>query len=180
MWKKILFALFVIAVLAIVASLQIPSGKFPIRTGEEIKDYAYEVLGLPCEGENVYYESSINYTDQMEPDEFGYYGLRATSVIDGKVRIVGYITFAECRVVDEYYPDGRPKKGTFLWRLYFDPNNGWIQQETCNWERLDNCPKDENGEYIWINRDFKENPDYQKYLQLISCDPDDRECWAQD
>jgi len=176
MKDKLAMVVCVVAVLLALLAWSFHS-KYPITTGTEIKQYSYDVLGVPCDPPWIY-ESTIGYTDSMEPDEFGYYGLRGTTVIDGKVKIVGYMTHAECIIIDSYDDQGRPKNGTFAWRLRFDPNNGWIKEETCNWERVNNCPRDENGEYIWIRNDFSENPNYLKYRSLISCDPEDRECWA--
>jgi len=179
-WIDILLITIAVAFFASLAFLDFPArSRFPITTGQEVRDYALDIMEIPCDGPDMYISSSVEFTERMKPDEFGYYGLRATTIIDGKVRIVGYTTFAECVVVEERYPDGKPKSGTFLWRVRFDPNNGWVQQAICNWDLTDDCPTDENGEYIWINRGFKENPDYQKYLQLISCPPEDRDCWAQ-
>ena len=130
---------------------------FPIRTGAEVKSFAYKVLNIECKDDSDWeFETNIDINNY--PDEFGYVGNRITN---SKKKIVGYIIYAECKIITERDEKGRPLGGTFAFRLEFDPNNGWIKKQHCNPEYVD-CSGIER-----IDADLKNNPDYENYLKLI-------------
>lgn len=141
----------------------------PITTEEAMTELANEKLGtvfLACTGENM--EKWTSWTDyEIVPDEHGMYGNKGTTVINGKSEIVTYIMFSECQVTTEWDDEGNPLSGTFLYRFNFDPNNGWVETLTCNYQAYDNCPvNSETGEYINF-RNVGQNPDRLNYMELI-------------
>ncbi|MDX1279017.1 hypothetical protein [Oceanihabitans sediminis] len=140
--------------------------EFPLNTTSGSKLFSLDVMEMECNRTDWEFQTSIR--DNAEPDEYGYYGSRGTSIIDGKSEIVGYMDFAECIITLERDENGLPLSGTFAFRLQFDPNNGWIRTQSCNWDYLpDDCPVDENGNYINIRGlPSSDNPDYEAYLAL--------------
>ena len=139
---------------------------FPIRTTEEAYDYSVENLNIACEGDDFLFETSI--PSDLEPDENGFYGNKGVTIIDGEPKIIAYLTFTGCQITTEYDDQGRPKSGTFAYRLRFDPNNGHINEQSCNWDLYpEQCPKDESGEYILIRGiPYSDNPLYETYINL--------------
>lgn len=137
--------------------------EYPLTNMAEVVSKAEMVLP-PCDGVDWYIQDA---TSDLPVDGFGYYGYRATTIIDGESRIVGYVAFAECIIVLERNPDGTEKSGTFAWRYQIDPNNGYVVMDTCNYDLLpDECPKNPDGSYVWVWNDFSDNPDYETYMGL--------------
>ena len=162
----------VIALIVVLSSGPIDVNDFtPITTEAQAKEFVNTFINFPCEGTSpdgykMVFRTSIPYDNH--PDEFGYYGNKGTTVIDGVSKIVTYDSFAECYVITDYYPDGTEKSGHMVYQLYFDPNNGWVQAETCDYVHYpDKCPKDSNGDYVFIGmRDSRDNPDTKIYQKL--------------
>ena len=48
---------------------------------------------------------------------------------DNTRKIVSFIAFEECKIPLEWDNQGRVIRGTFLYRLEYDPNNGWIKKQ---------------------------------------------------
>ena len=128
----------------------------PLKTSFEVRDFAVGEL-FPCvyEGDDPDVEYRYQSTDDfpLPLDEYGYYGYPSTTVRpDATGRLV-------------------PASGHQVWRLIVDPNNGWIQELVCDYNTFpDKCPKDENGEYIWIRESPFDNPDAETYQALPTGD----------
>lgn len=142
----------------------------PISAQGKHKEYVTNVTQIPCEEENMIYEDGFMYNPIHTPDEYGYYGYKGTTLINGSSKIVQYKEWFECKLIEEYDENGFPKSGTFLYRLEYDPNNGFIYKHLCNYENKlvkHSCPKNESGDYIQIDVNIKTNPNYNTYLALI-------------
>jgi hypothetical protein len=120
-------------------------------------------IDIPCEGPDCIFESTIHEAGipvEYE-DENGIthtlYGHPGTTLINGETKIVTFQVWAECRTITERYPDGRPKKGSFKYRLNYDPNNDFVHK----FSTADMQP----GEVIeeWVDK----NPNYDFYKTLI-------------
>jgi len=81
---------------------------------------------------------SMKWISEMEQKQTA----RATRC--NRSTIVGYIMLFECKLIDEWYPDGTPAGGKVGLDFRFDPNNGFIYQLMCNYIRYDNCPVKEH------------------------------------
>lgn len=168
----------------------------PIVSLEALSTFTNDLLGIACDRENWTLETTVGLSN--DTDIYGYYGNRGSMIVNGTPHIVAYISFAECKIATEFYPEendslitsaaplyfyiegdnvpswvyhtleATPSGGTFAYRLSFDPNNGYIYQQTCNYNFLpDECPKDENGTYVWIDDyDPVKNPNYEAYFTL--------------
>lgn len=143
----------------------------PITTWEQAFDLAVAKFGSEeiwnCEREDMIKIPTAIPNGTIPIDEFGNYGYRGTTLINNKTEIVGYSVLFECDIVKEWDELGRPKSGVEGLRFQFDPNNGWIERLICNSIEYENCPKNENGEYIWIRESPFNNPDREKYMELI-------------
>jgi len=170
----------------------------PVTTAADSKAAAEMTMGITCgvpEGQDyIMYERDgvmYNLTDKdfeweslgdypVPEEEFNgkvYYGYKGTSLIDNKSEIVTFTMDEECRITLEYDEQGRPKMGTFLFDLSYDPNNGWVRVFICNYNILgdeclkcdDTTPEDDCYDG-YVNVHFKgmdKNPDYEEYLSLI-------------
>ena len=147
-------------------------------------------IDIPCEGPDCIFESTIEYAGipKEYTDENGVvhtlYGLPATTLIDGESKIVSFQVFAECRTITERDEQGRPKSGSFKYRLNYDPNNdfihkfstadmGWTCNECDKWFNVlgDNkgCPYCDSLDLKldWIEEWVDKNPNYEFYKTLI-------------
>lgn len=142
---------------------------YPITTMNEAFELAIDKFGSEdiwnCDQDNMIKEIYIE--GDLPLDEFGLYGYRATTLINDERKIVNYVVYFECKIINEWYPDGKPKRGMMGLNFKFDPNNGWIQYLICNNEIYDDCPKDDEGDYIRIMADHTNNPNYEMYYGLI-------------
>jgi len=145
----------------------------PISTEARAIEYTNELMTFPCEGLSpggfpLSFRSSIPYDQEM--NEYGLYGNRATTMIDGMPTIVGFMSFSECFTTEEWYDENKttPKSGHMVFQLNFDPNNGYIMQQTCNYIIYpDYCPKYDNGSFVFIPyHDWKDNPNSDMYSAL--------------
>ena len=151
-----------------------PLDKFlPVNSETRAVGFTNAILEFPCEGLSsdgfpLTFSTSVPY--DQEVNEYGYYGNRVTTLIDGESTIVGFVSFVECFVTNEWYDEEhtKPKSGSVVYQLNFDPNNGYIAEEICDYITYpDFCPKDENGEFVFIGyRGWKENLDYETYKAI--------------
>lgn len=58
-----------------------------------------------------------------------------------------------CDIITSYDTEGRPEESVQVMRLIFNPTDSYITEMVCDYETYpDLCPKDIDGEYIWIRR----------------------------
>ena len=145
----------------------------PVNTEARMVGFTNELIGFPCEGLSP---DGFPLTEQSTlifesvADEYGYFGARGTTLLDGVPKIVQYTELVECRTTEEWYDveQTKPKSGHMVFQLMFDPNNGWIQQQQCDYFKYPaHCPKDDNGNFVFIGRQSPlDNPDSETYQTL--------------
>ena len=73
---------------------------YPLSTMERTQVFFDEVMNMKCDCPKCW--MSMNTVDDVlnaGPDEHGYYGMRATTLENGKVVIVAYKSIVECQVI---------------------------------------------------------------------------------
>jgi len=179
-----ILALFIIGVLVLsyinYEPIEPEETLFPITNAVALAQFQAEYIDIdfPCEGvetdENgivvLKYEwmSSLEYNSEI--NEYGYYGSAMQTNTGEEILLTGFAHFAECRTIEEWYDaeQTQPKSGHVYYSYMFDPNNGFTYQLTCNYPKFpDVCPKDENGDFVWIGfGNLEGNPDYETYIAL--------------
>jgi hypothetical protein len=136
------------------------TGPTPIKTAAEAQQFSNDLLGFECTGENMRFTTTIQ--EDATKNEYGYYGNPGWRVLEGEEKIVTFISFAEC------LDTNNQQEQKTIYQLMFNPNNHWILQQTCDYINYpDQCPKDENGDYIWIGvRDTLNDPDTETYQTI--------------
>ena len=157
---------------------------YPLNTWEKTQAFFDEIMEMECDCPKCWLSmNTVDKVLANGPDKHTYLGFKGTTLIDGAQKIVAYHSVVECQVItnieqcvycdtttefrydqkegkvfclncEEYIPS-RPRKGTFKYRLDFDPNNGFIYKK---WHEGMETP---------ISRRNDENPNYEDYLDLI-------------
>lgn len=175
-----LFIALFAAVISIIGGMDVPVEDespldrfLPVNTETKAMGFTYEIMDFPCEGNSpdgypLSFRTSIPYDQEL--NKYGYYGNTATTLLDGVPTVIGFSSLVECLTTEEWYDEEKtkPKSGHVVFQFMFDPNNGFIQQLQCDYTKYpDYCPKDEDGDYIFIPYSGNtENPDYETYKAL--------------
>ena len=140
---------------------------YPLETNAKITKFEHALLGFNCTEKDFLYNRF--HQTITTPDQHGYIGLKGIRTINGTKHIMSYVTVIECQKVYEWHNEAKklPKHSTTAYRLYFDPNNGYVYQQACYDTVMNNtCPKDENGTVITFDKGVEANPAYKTYMAL--------------
>lgn len=129
----------IISIMAVLLLAGCTNYTLPIETTAEAQSFVYEELPQ-CTGPDMTFESFLPVNASV--DEYGYYGLKATTLIDP----------TDFGALDA--------SGVIAYSIWFDPNNGWIRKLWCDPVYFVDCPDR-------INRPNSDNPNYEAYLELL-------------
>ena len=153
-------------IIGLAVLLEPTSNVQPIRTAAEAEAFSNELLGFECDGNNTTFQSTIPRDN--EQDKYSLYGNPGWRIVDGTETIVTYISYTECTKAIAWDDEGRVKTAHTIYSLMFNPNNKWVMQQTCDYVTYpESCPKNEEGDFIWIGmKDTLNDPDTLKYQSL--------------
>jgi len=149
--KQVLIIIMIIALFFVISCTPtkyynnvLPEENYPLDTRTSVSSFENAIFDFTCDQEGYVYNDWYQNYD-FTPDQHGLIGIKSPGV---------YLMPLECSKILE---TGNKR---VAYRLFFDPNNGFVYQSYCDNELMEgSCPTDfDLGE--------KANPDYEYYLSL--------------
>ncbi len=115
---------------------------YPLTTGASVTELENALLGFDCE--SLGYDYNAYWLPTLPIDDLGFYGYKGPG---------SYVSPVECT------KPLSPSSSATVYRVYVDPNNGFVYQQYCNDELLEGmCPKDSEGNVISFDLGAEDKP----------------------